>query len=299
MGKAVNITILTPTYNRVHLLPRLYESLRNQTNKNFQWLIIDDGSTDGTKNYIKNLSEKYFSIEYHHKKNGGKHTALNYASQYIQGAFVCIADSDDYLTVDAIQTMIDDWEKYQDNEKIGVISYQRAGEDGHLFSKEINVSDYHIDDEIHFRINRRLGGDRCEVFRAEFLQKHPFPIFSGEKFMSEGWFWHKIAEHHQTVYRKKVIYICKYLEGGLTKSGRVLRMKNPLGMMENCKSYFLPSVSVIVQIKEMLLYGVYAFCSTKSIVTVLQESNRPIKIMTILPFSYLLYLYWLWKYKMS
>ena len=96
------LTVLTPTYNRAYTLTKVYESLAKQTKQNFQWLIIDDGSSDGTEELIMSFPKTGFELEYHKKSNGGKHTALNYSHQFIKGEMVVILDSDDYLTDDAI-----------------------------------------------------------------------------------------------------------------------------------------------------------------------------------------------------
>jgi len=98
------ITILTPTYNRKHTLRRAYDSLINQTNKDFEWLVIDDGSKDDTKELIDEfISENKITIKYFFKENGGKHTALNFGTNKAKGELVLILDSDDYLSNDAIE----------------------------------------------------------------------------------------------------------------------------------------------------------------------------------------------------
>lgn len=96
-----SLTVLTPTYDRAYTLTRVYESLVKQTKQDFQWIIIDDGSSDGTEELIMSFPKTGFELEYHKKSNGGKHTALNYAHQFIKGEMVVIVDSDDYLTDDA------------------------------------------------------------------------------------------------------------------------------------------------------------------------------------------------------
>lgn len=270
MSETIQVTVLTPTYNRIKYLPRLFASLCRQSCKKFDWLIIDDGSTDGTNKYILSLSKEEFEIQYLYKKNGGKHTALNYASNYIRGTLVVIVDSDDYLIPEAIEYIVKDWEKYKNNSKICGLSYLRCKVNGQIYSQRAK-EDFYIDDDIHWRVNHRIIGDRCEVLRTDILKKYPFPEFEGEHFMSEGWLWFKVALDYKTVYRNEAIYICEYLEGGLTKSGRVLRMKCPYGMMENCKLYFIPQVRWSVRVKEMILFWVYGFCAGYSVKQIAKE----------------------------
>lgn len=97
------VTILTPSYNRAHTLNRLYESLEKQSKKDFEWLIVDDGSTDGTRDLVDKIKkDATITIKYIYKNNGGKHTAINEGVKIIETPLTFIVDSDDYLTEDAI-----------------------------------------------------------------------------------------------------------------------------------------------------------------------------------------------------
>lgn len=296
MRRKVKLTILTPIYNRVDLLPQVFTSLQSQTVKDFEWLVIDDGSTDNIQEYMHGLPEVDFPIHYHRKENGGKHTAMNYSHPYIQGEFVLILDSDDYLIPDAVEIILKDWQKYVGVSSVGVLSYERGGRQGEIISDRASVPNYYISDDIHFRVNQGVGGDRAEVVRTEIFKKFPLPAHENEKFMSEGWLWNNIAIKYQTVYIQKGIYICEYLEGGLTKSGRILRMKSPLNMMDSCKSFFQDEVCLKIQVKEMLLYCVYGLCSNLPIHKWLHNSGRPLRVLLTLPFGWLLFKYWKYKY---
>ena len=296
MRRKVKLTILTPIYNRVDLLPQVFTSLQSQTVKDFEWLVIDDGSTDNIQEYMHGLPEVDFPIHYHRKENGGKHTAMNYSHPYIQGEFVLILDSDDYLIPDAVEFILKDWQKYVGVSSVGVLSYERGGRQGEIISDRASVPNYYISDDIHFRVNQGVGGDRAEVVRTEIFKTLPLPTHENEKFMSEGWLWNNIAIKYQTVYIQKGIYICEYLEGGLTKSGRILRMKSPLNMMDSCKSFFQDEVCLKIQVKEMLLYCVYGLCSNLSIHKWLHNSGRPLRVLLTLPFGWLLFKYWKYKY---
>ena len=117
--------------------------------------------------------------------------------------------------------------------------------------------------------------------------------------MAESWLWNTMALNYKTVYRNKTIYICEYLEGGLTKSGRALRMKSPLGMMDDCRSYLNDEVCLKVRVKEMLLYWVYARCAGYSFAKALSTSGRTVGMtLTAIP-GWMLYFYWKKKYLKS
>ena len=108
------LTIITPTYNRADCLPLCWRSLCAQTVFDFQWLIVDDGSTDDTAAVVRDLQARTdrFSIDYVSKPNGGKHTALNASHPHIRGEYVTVLDSDDTLTPDAVETILEKWKLF-------------------------------------------------------------------------------------------------------------------------------------------------------------------------------------------
>lgn len=120
------ITVLTPTYNREKTLKRAYESLLSQSKKDFEWIIVDDGSTDNTKSLIEGfINENKLDIKYIYKTNGGKHTALNVGTNKAKGELLLILDSDDYLSDDAIELCYKYWKKYKDDKTICGMTFLR------------------------------------------------------------------------------------------------------------------------------------------------------------------------------
>ncbi len=117
------ITVFTPTYNRAHLLPRLYESLKTQTFKDFEWIIVDDGSTDDTEEVVKSFFPPLGRMEggFIHQPNGGKHRAINRGAQEAQGELFFIADSDDYLPDDSLAKVAEKYKKIKGDNSIGGI----------------------------------------------------------------------------------------------------------------------------------------------------------------------------------
>lgn len=290
------VTVLTPTYNRADTLPKLFESLQMQTVQNFQWLVIDDGSTDDTENYFNSLPNTDFEINYYKKLNGGKHTALNESHPYIKGSVVVIVDSDDYLLPEAVEIISREWVEYANREDICGMSYFKGFADGTHLSVE-NDKDIYIADDISYRVNNpKMKGDRCEVVRTDLFRKHPFPVFEGERFISEDMLWNTLAMKHKTVYRNKLIYICEYLEGGLSKTGRKLRLQCGNSMMTVTKTYLNNRVCLKRRIKATWLYICYAMCARKSIKEIVKSSGQMIITISQLPFGVALYLYWKKKY---
>lgn len=225
------ITVFTPTYNRKDLIDRLYQSLLQQTQKNFEWLVVDDGSSDDTENFFVKLSsmEHPFPIRYIKQNNGGKHRAINNGVNNALGKLFFIVDSDDYLTENAIEK-INQWITTLDN------SHKWAGISGLKgFSKDSVVgqhSDFsYIDAKNNERRKYNLLGDKAEVYFADVLKQHPFPEIPGENFISEEIVWNAIArDGYYLRWFNEIIYICDYLEGGLTKDNDKDK-KNPIGRL--------------------------------------------------------------------
>lgn len=292
----VMITVLTPTYNRKDTLKRLYESLTAQSSKYFQWLIIDDGSTDGTFDFFSKINCKSFIIDCYRKENGGKHTALNFSHPYIKGELVVIVDSDDYLLPDAIATISSEWKKFKGRDDICGLSYFKGFADGTHLSVDAN-EDFYIDDDISYRVNNpRIKGDRCEVVRTDLFIAYPFPEYDGEKFISEDMLWNRLAYKYKTVYRNKLLYICEYLDGGLSASGRKLRLQCGRGMAAVTKTYLISRVRLTRRIKATWLYICYSKCAGDNSREIIHNSGQVLLTVLNYPFGWLLFHYWKNKY---
>lgn len=279
------VTILTPTYNRDRLLRACYESLKKQTEKSFQWLIIDDGSVDNTtetvQKFIKEASD--MNIQYFKKENGGKHTALNFSHPYIEGDYVLILDSDDTLTEDAVETVYREWAIYDNQEEVGIVTLLKGTsvDSPNAYAKDERIP---VDIMGYKRVCVR-SNDCCEVIRTELFCKYPFPVFENERFVSEGALWNRVSLSHKCVYVNKVIYLCEYLEDGLTKSGKSMRIRNPRGGMYTSSLRMHKKNLVKERIKSGLLYVCYGFFAKMSVKDILfqEKSNRLLKCICLLP----------------
>lgn len=213
------LTILTPTYNRAYLLQRLYDSLIIQTNKQFKWFVVDDGSKDNTGLLFNKFEkEKIINVKYFKKVNGGKHTALNYAIPIIDTKYTFILDSDDYLLPNAVENMIT-WingVSEMDDTIVGVSGLKANYIEGKLMligkspKKPVIASNFE-------RRWKKLTGDKAEVYRTDILKKYPFSEYRDEKFSPEDIVWNKIAlDGLKLKWYPVVTTICEYLEEGLT-----------------------------------------------------------------------------------
>ncbi len=252
------VTIITPTYNRAQLLPRLYESLVDQTLQDFEWMVIDDGSKDNTEELIQGyIMEQKIPIHYEKQQNAGKHTALNRGIAQIQSELTFIVDSDDYLTPDAVEIIIKYHNNYRKTDNLCGYSFLRCHQDGRVNTAYF-PEDEKTDTYLSVRINGNIGGDKAEVFYTDILKQYPFPVFEGEKYMPEDAVWMQMSGPYNMLHVNKSIYICDYLDDGLTNTGRRMKIKSPKGMMFRSKVYLdNPDVCMKVRIKMMLLYIIY------------------------------------------
>lgn len=292
-----SITIITPTYNRADLLPRLYESLLKQGGRDFEWLVIDDGSSDGTEELIRRyISEKAITIKYEKQMNAGKHTALNRGIGKIESELTFIVDSDDYLTPDAVEVILSYHGKYRNTPDLCGYSFLRCHQDGRVNTAYF-PEDEKIDTYLSVRINGNIGGDKAEVFYTDILKRYPFPVFDGEKYMPEDVVWMQMSGPYKMLHVNKSIYICDYLEGGLTTTGRRMKIYSPNGMMLRSKIYLdNPDTCMKVKVKMMLLYNIYGrFAKCPAAKLAAEVKPRWLWALCYLPSS-VMYILWKRKY---
>ena len=225
----MKFTVFTPTFNRKELLEKLYESLQKQTFKDFEWLIVDDGSTDGTKEKVEEfLSEKKLEIKYYFKENGGKQRAYNFATEKANGElFICL-DSDDEYVENGLEIILKYWKKYEKNSDIAGMGYLST-----YPNREIIGSSFPEKEMIstQFEIYNKYGvkGDKGLMFRTEIIKKYKFPVFEDEKFITEAVVYNRICKKYKMVYVNEKIEIKEYQEDGLTAKYNNLLLRNPKG----------------------------------------------------------------------
>lgn len=297
-NKSPSLSIITPSYNRGNMLKNCFESLRFQSNYDFEWIVVDDGSMDDTRSVMEYISNEHipFEIRYIWKENGGKHTALNAAHPYIHGKYVLILDSDDTLTSDAVETVLNGWSKYDANADIGIVIFLKQLSDGTICArgKEEDI----VIDVLNQKRICNVASDCCEVIRTELFKKYPFPVFDGERFLAETALWYRAGLDAKCVYINKPIYICEYLEGGLTKSGKKMRIRNCHGGMYTSYLRMNQRCALKERIKAGLLYVCYGCFAKISIAEMLKKAKgcRCWTLMCLIPGT-ALYFYWKPLYK--
>ena len=257
------LTVFTPTYNRAYRLAALYESLQKQTCKDFEWLIIDDGSTDNTEELVKPwLQEQTFTIRYVKQSNGGKHRAINHGVRDAKGEIFFIVDSDDTLSENAVETILQCYVDIKDRKEFAGLSGLRAYHDGNAVG---DIPDFGVIDCSNFDIDYkyRFEGDMAEVYKTSILKEYPFPEIEGEKFCPEIIVWNRISTKYILRYTSKKIYYGEYLEDGLTAKITKIRVQSPVAScMTYCEMLQAP-IPLWAKIRASINYWRFKF-NTKS-----------------------------------
>lgn len=175
------LTVFTPTYNRAHTLGRTYESLLRQTCKDFEWLVVDDGSTDNTRQLVQEwINEHKIPIRYIYKENGGLYTGYNTAYTNIDTELNVCIDSDDFMPDNAVELIVGHWKKYGSDKYAGITGLD-------FFLDGIPIGGYFPEDlhECHlidFVLKRIHSGDTKQVMRSALMKQFiPMVGFKGEK----------------------------------------------------------------------------------------------------------------------
>lgn len=229
MEAQYRITVFTPTYNRAYILENLYRSLQRQSFRDFEWLVVDDGSGDDTDRLVAGwmAEENPFPIRYVRQENGGKCRAINHGLKLAQGELFFTVDSDDYLTDDALEK-VDRWERElpKDGNFCGV-----AGNLGTAPDTTPNTplpGEYY--DGNAFDRYGIVDGERAMVFYTAVHRQYLYPEFPGEKFMTEGIAWNRMAQDgYKLRFFNDIIWIYEFKADGLTKAGYDLFLNNPQG----------------------------------------------------------------------
>ncbi len=262
------ITVFTPTFNRAHLLPRLYESLGKQTFKDFEWLMVDDGSVDNTKDVIDKLKiengkliiNQQFPLRYFYQENGGKHRAINRGIKEAKGELFLILDSDDTLPSDSLELIAKYYLPIRDDKRFGGVCGYMAHHDGSVIGHGCDAAILDTN-SIDLRYKYHVTGDMLEVFRTSVLKEIHFPEIQGEKFVPEALVWNRIACKYKLRVFHEVVYYRDYLDGGLTDKIVKIRMTSPIASMmtyAELNSYDIPFAS---KIKAAINYWRFRFCS--------------------------------------
>lgn len=288
----VTLTVFTPTYNRAYTLHKCYESLLNQTSKDFMWLIIDDGSSDNTLDLVSKWqnNDNGFEIKYIYKENGGMHTAHNIAYENIDTKLNVCIDSDDYMPNNAVEKIIKYWKKFGEDDYAGIVALD-IYEDNQVVGKElpnqnsIKLCDYY---------SNGGKGDKKLIYRTDVIKKYPpYPVFEGEKYVSLGYKYLLIDQDYDLLIMNEPVCIVEYMLDGSSKNMYKQYLKNPKGFafirkvhMQYDKTLKRKFITCIHYVSSNLILG------NKRLIK--ESSEKMLTIMAI-PFGFFLYLLILFK----
>lgn len=240
------ISVFTPTFNRGYILGKLYESLCIQNNQDFKWIIVDDGSTDDTKNIVNQfINEGKLIIDYFYQPNMGKMQAHNTGVLKCDTDYFICVDSDDYLVYNAIETIYQQLPATSEPHLSGIIFYR-----GNKVHEIIGTEFPSVIHSIKLRDLYYLGfkGDTSLVYKTNILKKYLFPQIPGEKFMPEDYIYSKIDNEYDMVISRNILIITHYLEDGYTNNTVKLLLKNPKSM----SLYYIEKLQRSRNLKEII-----------------------------------------------
>lgn len=224
------LTIFTPAFNRAHLLPRLYESLCNQTNMDFEWLVVDDGSTDGTKALVAGwILEQKIPITYIYQENQGMHGAHNTAYKAIKTVLNTCIDSDDYMPLNAVELILTKWKSIDQKKYAGIIGLD-AVESGAVIGSKFTTEYTTLED---FYINGGTG-DKKLVYRTDVITSYPdYPIFEGERYVGLGTKYLFVDKDYEMATLNEVLVTVDYQITGSSNTMFYQYLKYPQGFIYN------------------------------------------------------------------
>lgn len=255
------ITVFTPAYNRGNLLLDLYQSLVAQSCHNFEWIVVDDGSTDHTIDVLQELSARQdhpFGMRYFHKSNGGKHTAINMGLREAKGELFFIVDSDDCLHPNALETLEKYYNQIKDDNSFVGVGGLIAHRDGTAVSLGVQTIIDAMTVEMMYKYKTK--GDFAEAYKTPMMRKCPFPEIHGERFCPEVLEWNRLTRNRKVRFFPETIYYRDYLKGGLTDNIIRIRMQSPVASMMTYKELALRKIPFIYKLRNAINYWRFRYC---------------------------------------
>ncbi|MBE6470027.1 MAG: glycosyltransferase family 2 protein [Coriobacteriaceae bacterium] len=248
------VCIFTPTYNRAHTLPRLYQSLVGQTCEDFLWMVVDDGSEDGTEELVNSWKrEGAIQVCYFRVVNGGKPRAVNLGVSRCECPLFYVVDSDDYLVPTAIEHIVGlSSDLYADKSLAGIVALNGSDELtplGTWMPEALSrVKCWDLSERYRFQ------GDASLIYKTDVLKQHPFEVAAGEKFVAETSVYYRLDDEYDLHVDNTVLKICCYLEDGLTKNFVANAKANPIGYWKHKKYCAARSRTLVSKMRETTLY---------------------------------------------
>lgn len=287
------LTVFTPTYNRADLLTRCYESMKRQTNQTFIWMIIDDGSSDNTKELVKKWSqeEHNFLLEYYYKENGGLHTAYNEAIAHIETPLCVCIDSDDFMPDNAVEVILDFWDKYGSEEYAGIVGLDFDTQGNVIGDKLPQQKAINLIDLLVGRYSIH-NGDRTNVVRTELYKKYaPMKIFPGEKNFNPHYMHLQISQEYDFLVLNDNLRFVEYQPCGMSASMLTQYKNSPNSFAETRKLYLsFENTTWKFRFRHAIHYVSSCLLAGKPS-NILKETPRKLVSLLAIPFGVVLSIY--------
>jgi glycosyltransferase involved in cell wall biosynthesis len=294
-NQSFTFTVFTATYNRAYTIGDVYKSLCAQTFKDFEWLVIDDGSTDNTEELItswkkeNNLKE----IVYIKKENGGKHTAINVALKTARGKFLLPLDSDDQCIPESLETFYNIWKNIPDHQKdsFSGVAVNCMSPEGEVVGDKFPKSPLDSD-ALNLRVKYHVRGDKWGFQRTDVVKQYPFPEFEGERYVTEDLIWFRISQKYKIRFVNVSLRIYNQNRAdSLTTSSIKIRASSPnstLLFYNEASSY--KAAPLKYKFRCCINYVRFSFHAQRSIFNTIKNAYKPILVNVALPLGYLMYL---------
>jgi glycosyltransferase involved in cell wall biosynthesis len=269
----------------------VYESLKNQTFKDFEWLVVDDGSSDGTADLIKGWqAEGLLTIRFFYQENKGKHVAFNRGVAEAQGELFLSLDSDDACVPSALERFNYHWHgiPVAEREHFSGVTCLCMNAEGEIVGTRFPATVMDTD-PIALAVKHKVKGEKWGFHRTEILRQYPFPVFSGERFVPEGVVWNRIGRKYKLRFIDEPLRIYEYLSDGLTASIVRIRAHSPLGARLYYFEFLQLAVPLQCKSKAFINYFRYSAHSKVPLRVALRDLARPFPGLLLLPFGYLFY----------
>jgi len=286
-------TVFTPSHNSRDSLPRAYESLKAQTYSEFEWLVVNDGSTDGTETLVEKWQRQAaFPIRYFDQENRGKHRSFNRAVKEATGSlFICL-DADDECVPEALEKFHGFWESIpeKDREAFSGVAVHCISASGKIVGKPF--PEYCMD-LMPGEMNARypIRGEKWGVYRTDILRRFPFPEIEGEKFIPEGLVWNRIGQVYKMRYVDEALRVYHHSPGGLTAQGRRLRVRNPVGARLYYKEVLSAPCTYQMWSRNMKNYIAFSLHAGIAFRRICKASGFYFASIFLFPLGYALYLF--------
>jgi len=285
-------TVFTPTFNRAHELENVYNCLLAQTYNNFEWLIVDDGSTDKTRKLIEKWRKAgRLDIQYYYQKNMGLHAAINHGVREARGELFLKLDSDDVCEPNALERFIFHWNNipYKKRNEYSAVTALCKDENGNIIGDKFK-NDIFDSDSIEIHTRYRIKGQKWGFHRTDILKKYPFPVFKTEKRVPSSLIWNRIALKYKTRFINEALKIYEIKQDSISQDIVKARMLSPKGTTLYYNEYMSLPVDYRARIKSCINYIRFSLHGGNNLFSIIGSSKKTVLTFFLFVFGFFIFI---------